>query len=100
MLKEEFLEMQRQDLVTNNNATLKELLLAFKEILADYPRSTDIDSSLTVEACYKKMEEMAREKAVSGCYCFGPDETKSFVVDYLKLGEVKKQEFLNLEDFI
>lgn len=100
MLKQEFLEMQRQDLVTNNNAVLKELLLAFEGILADYPQSTDIDSSLTVEACYKKMSEFARGKAVNGCYCFGPDETKSFVVDYLKLGEVKKQDFLNLEDFI
>lgn len=100
MLKHEFLEMQRQDIETSNNEQYKQLLMAMEEILKDYPTSIVIDSKLTIEDCFNKMKEEARKKAVSGCYCFGPIETKDFIIKYLGLAEVQQTNFINLEDFM
>ncbi len=99
MLKREFLLMQKQDLVTKKDETLNELLLCFEEALKDYPDNTDIDSTLTVEDCYKKMEKFARDNQRSGKYVFTSKHTKEFIVSYLKLDK-KSSSFVNLEDFI
>lgn len=100
MLKHEFLEMQRQDIETSNNELYKQLLIAMEEVLKEYPSSINIDSSLTIEACYNKMKEEAHEKAVSGCYCFGPIETREFIIRFLGLTEIHNTNFVNLEDFM
>lgn len=99
MLKDEFLKTMKQDLTTKNNETLNELLQCFEEVLKEYPTQTDIDSIKTVEECYKKMEEYARENAKNNTYCFTPNKTKSFVIDYLGL-KTQIKSFVKLEDFI
>lgn len=101
MLKKEFLIMQKQDLATSTNRNLKVMLSAFEEILKDYPESTEIDSKKTCEECYKLMEKEARENAVDGGYCFGYEESKTFILNYLGLEEVKDTStYVTLEDFI
>lgn len=100
MLRDEFIQMQRQDLLTSNNEVLKELLRAIEEVLIDYPATTEFDGKLTVENCYEKMKGFAKAKAVNGCYCVSPDEVKVIVKDYFGLTGVEKQDFVNLEDYI
>lgn len=101
MLKNEFILMQEQDLVTQNDLILKELFDYFKEILKDYPSNIEIDSSKTVEECYHKMKEEARKKAVNGKYCFGPLTTKKFIIEYLGLTEtVSNFKIVNITDFL
>lgn len=104
MLKDEFISMQRQDIETNNNEVLKQLLLAFEEVLKDYPLTTELSSNLTIEDCYNKMATEARNKAENNSYCFAPKETKEFIIKYLGLNskqqETKQTTFINLEDFI
>ena len=99
MLKDEFLKTMKQDLTTKNDETLNQLLLCFEEVLKEYPAQTEIDSTKTVEDCYKKMEEYARTNAKNNAYCFTPDKAKSFIVDYLGLKSQTKT-FVKLEDFI
>ncbi len=99
MLKNEFLVMMKQDLETKHDETLNQLLLCFEEILKDYPASTEIDNSKTIEECYKSMEKYAKENAKNNSYCFTPEKTKEFIVNYLGLKTVKTA-FINLEDFI
>ena len=100
MLRDEFIQMQRQDLVTSNNEILKELLMAIEEVLRDYPATTEFDNDLTVSKCYEKMKKFAKSKAANGCYCVGTVETKKIIKDYFGLKEIEKQNFINLEDFI
>lgn len=100
MLKNEFIEMQRQDLVTSTNQNLKQMLEAFEELLKDYPVTQEIDNNKTCEECYKLMEKEAEEKAVNGKYCFGPSATKEFIIKYLGLDIQKQATVINLEDFI
>ena len=45
------------------------------------------------------MEEYARGSAKNNVYCFTPDKTKSFIVDYLGL-KTQTKTFVKLEDFI
>ena len=108
MLKDEFIKMQRQDLETNKDIVLKQLLVAVEEVLKDYPDYVDLDSSLTIENCYEKMKTRAKQKAVNNSYCFAPKETKEFIIEYLGLKDIKQEDssnttktnFVNLEDFI
>lgn len=100
--------MQKQDLETSNNAIHKQLLSAVEEVLKDYPETITLDSKLTIEDCYNKMKSEAQKKAVNSSYCFGPEETRDFIINYLGLkkdgqnilNEEKKSDFINLEDFI
>ena len=100
--------MQKQDLETNENIVLKQLLTVVVEVLKDYTETVDINPKLTIEDCYNKMKSNARKKAVNNSYCFGPEETKEFIVKYLDLDksnqktikEEVKSNFVNLEDFI
>lgn len=104
MLKDDFILMQKQDLTTNENPLLEQLLYVFEAVLKDYSPLTDVSSELTVEDCYHKMEAEAKRKAKNGVYCFGPEETKKFVISYLKLTSESpsdiKTKLINLEDFI
>ena len=100
MLKNEFIEIQRQDLVTSSNNNVKQMLEAFEEVLKDYPLTQEIDNSKTCEECYKKMEEEAHKKSINGSYCFGPSETKEFIINYLGLENKDNTTIINLEDFI
>lgn len=99
MLKDEFLKTMKQDLTIKNDETLNQLLQCFEEVLKEYPSQTDIDSTKTVEECYNKMEEYARENAKNNAYCFTPEKAKSFIVNYLGLKSQAKS-FIKLEDFI
>lgn len=99
MLKPEFLEMQRQDLVTSNDENAKQMLLCFEEVLKDYPESLEIDSSKTCKDCYNKMYEEAKKKAVKGSYCFTNEATKQFILDYLGIAKTENKTFVKLEDF-
>ena len=98
MLKEEFLKMQRKDLVTKNEKILDALLECFEDILKNYSADVEIDPSKTVEECYKQMEDFARKNAKNCRYCFTPQDTKMFVEKYLNL-EQKSSMFVKLEDF-
>lgn len=101
MLKNEFILMQEQDLVTKNDLILNELFECFKEVLNDYPSSVEIDSKKSVEECYHQMEQEARKKAVNGKFCFGPLTTKKFIIDYLGLTEtVSNFKIVNITDFL
>ncbi|MBQ8845068.1 MAG: hypothetical protein IJ008_03520 [Clostridia bacterium] len=99
MLKDEFLDMMKQDLVTKNDKNLYQVLEIFENILKDYPSTLNIDSSKSIEECYKNMEKYAKSHAKNGCYCFSGVESTNFIINYFGL---KKQEniFLKLEDFI
>lgn len=99
MLKNEFLIMQRQDLVTESKPEYQAILLAFEEILKNYPSSTEIDSTKTIIECYKKMEHYAKEHAQNGIYVFLPEDAKKFFIEYLNLGK-PSNDFVNLEDFL
>ena len=103
MLKEEFIEMQRQDLETLNNDVLNSLCDLFEEILKDYPNFLDIDSTKSVSGCFSEMRKFAQSKAKNGEYCFGHKQSIDFVIKYLNLE--RKQEsvdndFVDLNDFI
>lgn len=99
MLKTEFLEMQRQDLVTSTDENAKQMLLCFEEILKDYPANTEIDASKTCKDCYSKMYNEAHKRAVKGSYCFIGEPAKQFIIDYLGLKKSGKTTFVKLEDF-
>lgn len=100
MLKEDFLEMQREDLVTKKDETLNALLECFKEVLKDFPVGTDIESNKTVEECYKQMYDYASKHKVGQSFCFTPKETKHFVETYLGVEHKKVGfDFVKLEDF-
>lgn len=99
MLKDEFLKTMKQDLVTKNDEILNQLLICFEEVLKEYPTQTEIDSTKTVEECYKNMKKYAREKASNNSYCFNPKQTKLFIIDYLNL-KPQTRSFIKLEDFI
>lgn len=96
MLKDEFLKMMKEDLETKNSESLNQLYQCFDEILKDYSSQTEIDSTKTIEECYKNMEKYARENAKNGAYCFTPEKTKDFIINYLNL---KPKGFIKLEDF-
>ena len=104
MLKEEFIEMQRQDLVTLNSDVLNNLCDLFEDILKDYPNNIDIDSKKSVSGCYSEMRKLAKSKAKNGEYCFGNKESIDFVIKYLnieaKLEETTDNDFVDLTDFI
>lgn len=100
MLKAEFLEMQKQDLVTSNDENAKQMLMCFEEVLKEYPSTQEIDSSKTCKDCYSKMETEAKKKAVNGRYCFSPEMTKQFIINYLGLTKIVKSNIIRLEDFI
>lgn len=100
MLKNEFLKMQKQDLVTKNDETLNSLLMCFEEVLKDCPVEIEIDASKTVEECYEKMKEYASKHRSGNSFCFTPEHTKHFVETYL--GVEHKQvgnKIIKLEDF-
>lgn len=99
MLKAEFLEMQRQDLVTSNDENAKQMLLCFEEILKDYPESLEIDPAKNCKDCYAKMYNEAHKRAVKGSYCFVGEPAKQFIIDYLGLKKSEKTIFVKLEDF-
>lgn len=99
MLKDEFLKKMKQDLSTKNDETLISLLQCFEEVLKEYPSQTDIDSIKTVEECYKKMEKYAEDNVKGNVYCFTPENTKTFIIDYLGL-KFQTKSFIKLEDFI
>ncbi len=100
MLKDEFLKMQEQDLVTSSNSGAKQILECFKEVLKDYPTSLDIDPSLNCEDCFNKLKSKARAEARDGMFYFGPSNTKKFILNYLKIEEIKNdKQIKRLEDF-
>lgn len=99
MLKNEFIEMQRQDLVTSNDENLQAMFECFVEVLSKYPGDTEIDPSKTVTDCYNQMEEEARRLAKNNKYCFTPTKAMEFVEKYLNL-QSQEKELFKLEDFI
>ena len=101
MLKTEFLEMMQQDLESSNNEGAKQVLLCMKEILKEYPYTTEIDSLKNCEECYKEMKAEAQKRATNGSYCFAGDSLKNFIIEYLELEkvQVKEPEKIKLEDF-
>lgn len=101
MLKNEFLEMMKQDLETNDNKMVKALHCVFEEVLSLYPDNTEIDNKLTVIECYKEMKAYARKNAQDGMFAFTPSEAEEFVRYYLKLNKVEcVNKHVNLEDFL
>ncbi len=100
MLRDEFLEMQRQDLITKNDETLNALLECFNEVLKNLPRDVEIDSAKTVEQCYEQMYDYASKHRVGKSFCFTPRETKHFVESYLGVEHKSVGDlFVKLEDF-
>lgn len=85
MLKQDFLIMMEQDLETKNDPQLNAVLDCFKEILKNYPESTDINPNKTVEGCFKEMREFAKKNQKNGCYYFTPKESEEFIKKYLEL---------------
>ena len=104
MLKEEFIEMQRQDIETLNNDVLNSLCDLFEEILEDYPNNTEIESTKSVSGCYSEMRKFAQSKAKNGEYCFGNKQSIDFVIKYLNLErkqeKIDSNDFVDLSDFI
>lgn len=100
MLKDEFIKMQEQDLVTSTDSGAKGMLECFKEILKDYPSTLDIDPSLNCKDCFSKLREKARNEAKNGMYYFSLSATTKFVLNYLKIGQMKTdRQIKRLEDF-
>lgn len=99
MLKNEFLEMMRQDLKTKNDEQLNSLLSCFEEILKEYPQQTEIDSTKNIEDCYKEMFEYAQKNRKGNSYCFVGENLKTFILKYLNLKRIESS-IIRLEDFI
>lgn len=101
MLKNDFIEMLKQDMVTNTNQNLKELSELVIEVINDYPSDLDIDSSKNVSDCYEEMFKVAQKKAINSRYAMGKEETIKIIKDYFKLPEMSnKANFVNFDDFI
>lgn len=102
MLKDEFLKMQIQDLITSSNKGAMQMLKAFKEVLKDYPNETEIDPKLNCTECFNKLYNEAKKRASgSNSYFFDEEETTKFILNYLNLKplNIKKESIKNLEDF-
>lgn len=101
MLKKEYIEMIKQDMVTDDNKMHQALFEVFIELLSKYPNDTNINSELNVVECYKEIEAYARKNSNNGSFAFTKNEVLEFVRYYLKLN---KLEFslapVKLEDFI
>ena len=101
MLKNDYLIMMEQDLVTHSN---KEQLIAvldcMKDILKSYPASTEIDETKTVEACFNAMREHASKNKTNNCYYFSPKESVDFITKYLDIKSAAPASMINLDDFI
>lgn len=101
MLKNDFIKMLNEDMVTNTNQNLKELNQIIIEVLSNYPNDLDIDSSKNVSNCYKSMFEIAKKKAFNNRYAMGKEETIQVIKNYFELPEIeKKADFINFDDFI
>ena len=105
MLKNEFIENQRQEIVKDDpkleDVILNELFKIIEDCLSVAPNDFEIEDK-SVKDCYKKMETYAKENQVNNCYCFSEKQTKQFVNDYFKIPDLKntKIDFVNLSDFI
>lgn len=99
MLKNEFLNVMQDDLVTNQTPQLVAMFDLFKEVLKDCPNDLDIDSSKTVEDCYSQMKKFAEKNQQNGAYCFTYSASRDFVKKYLGVKDILPG-FINLEDFI
>lgn len=97
MLIDEFINMCREDLVTENNDTLNELLSCVENIFSHYSKSTDIDSSLSIRGLYSNMENYAKTNNIT---CFCGARLQDFILDYFKLNKIMKFPMVNLEDFM
>lgn len=101
MLKKEYIEMIKQDMVTDDNKMHQALFEVFIELLSKYPNDTEINSELTISECYKEIEAYARKNSKNGSFAFTKNEVLEFVRYYLKLN---KLEFalapVKLEDFL
>lgn len=105
MLKNEFIENQRQEIVKDDpkpeDVILNELFKIIEDCLSVAPNDFEIKDK-SVEDCYKKMKVYAEKNQISGCFCFSEKQTKQFVNDYFEIPDVKntKTNFVNLSDFI
>ena len=100
MLKDEFLRMMRQDLVTSEDKMLKAMLECFEEVLSTVGSNFEIDSTKTVQACYKSMYDYASKHREGVGYVFTPSEVKKFIMDYLGVKEDSSSNIIKLEDFV
>ena len=107
MLKNEFIENQRQEIVKDDpkpeDVILNELLKLIEECLSVEPNDFEIEDK-SVKDCYKQMETYAKEHQINNCYCFSEKQTKQFINDYFKIDKVQENtrssDFVNLSDFI
>lgn len=109
MTAKEFIEMQKQDLETNENkSVLLGVVAAFEEVLKGQDNA-EIEATKTAEECYIKMRDYARDNAKNGMYCFTPKEAEKYIAEYLGItasnqgtkqaDEPKPKKRRNLEDF-
>ena len=101
MLKKDYIEMIKQDMVTDDNKMHQALLEVFIELLSKYPSDTNINSELNVAECYKEMEFYARKNSKNNGFVFTKTEVLEFVRYYLKLDKLEYVvTSVKLEDFI
>lgn len=101
MLRDEFLIMQRQDLVTAEDENLNTLCDVFEEVLKSVPSNFEIDSKKTVKECYDKMYVHAQKNQKNHSYCFNTKAVIEFVSNYLEVDVLEqKTDYVDLTDFL
>lgn len=102
MLRNEYLNMLSEDMVTNDDYKIAYLFECVKTFLNKYPSSTQIDSSKSLDKLYEFMEDYAKEHASDGLYCVCGTELDTLLKTYFNLNDfsISQNELINLEDFI